>query len=307
MYDSYDDDEPRREPRRARSGGPAGQVADRDDDYDHFFDDRPRRRPPSDDGERRGGDRPRAARSGGARPGGGRRARRARQRKQRRQSVLQTVVRTIGELLFTAGLVLMLFAAYQVWGKGFEASAEQDRVNDQLAQSWEESDSAEPGEETAPDAHEVFGRLYVPGIGLDLPFREGVTQEDIRHMPGHYPESALPGQVGNFALAGHRTPGIFWELDQLSPGDPIVVETEQGWYTYEVTESHVVDPSDYWVVSPTATETPEGEEEPEATGEMLTLTTCHPLFSNAQRLIVHAELADATGKGAGRPSVLGEA
>ena len=110
---------------------------------------------------------------------------------------------------------------------------------------------------------------------------EGVDRESWKKGPGHMPWTPLPGQPGNSVISGHRvTYGRpFFDLDQLSPGDVIEVETGIGVHTYEVRETRIVAPTDVWVAGPRR-------------GAWLTLTTCHPRFSAAQRLIVFAELVD---------------
>jgi len=95
----------------------------------------------------------------------------------------------------------------------------------------------------------------------------------------------MPGQVGNFAVAGHRLVGIFWDLDQLRPGDRAIVETRTAWFVYQVTRSEVVTPHSVEVVAP----------EPDHPGQVpdaayLTLTTCNPKYDNYQRLVVHGRL-----------------
>lgn len=113
---------------------------------------------------------------------------------------------------------------------------------------------------------------------------EGVGVEHLRLGPGHYPDTSLPGQAGNFAVAGHRTTydAPFSDLDQLVPGDEVWVTDRAGErYTYRVVAQRIVDPDDAGVLAA----------DPLGTGRpLLTLTTCHPRFSNAERLIVFAEL-----------------
>jgi sortase A len=132
----------------------------------------------------------------------------------------------------------------------------------------------------------------------------GVRQQDIRYAPGHYPDTALPGKVGNFSVAGHRNRKTFWRLDELRPGDNIVVETRTDWYVYKVTSSLIVRPSATEVVAPVP-----GKPGRKATKRMLTLTTCNPKLDNYQRLIVHAEMAttkkrDTKAPDAGAPAEL---
>ncbi|MDQ3931264.1 MAG: class E sortase [Actinomycetota bacterium] len=113
---------------------------------------------------------------------------------------------------------------------------------------------------------------------------EGVAVEQLKRGPGHYPLSGQAGQPGNFAIAGHRTTygAPFLHLDQLTPGDEVHVVDRQGReWTYVVRTSQIVSPNDVWVLG----------EDPLGTGEpTMTLTTCHPRFSAAQRLVVFAAL-----------------
>lgn len=116
---------------------------------------------------------------------------------------------------------------------------------------------------------------------------EGVEPEQLKRGPGHYPSTARPGNAGNFAIAGHRTTygAPFYHLDQLTPGDEIHVVDRQGHeWIYVVRTSRVVDPSAKWVLG----EDPLGSGKP-----TMTLTTCHPRFSSAKRLVTFAELSRA--------------
>jgi sortase A len=132
---------------------------------------------------------------------------------------------------------------------------------------------------TVPVEGQPVGIIQIPKIAVDKVVVEGTATADLRLGPGHYPGTPLPGQPGNAAIAGHRTTygAPFYNLNELVPGDQIVVTTTQGRFCYDVTQVLVVKPSDVAVVAPTST--------PE-----LTLTTCNPRFSAAQRLVVQASL-----------------
>jgi sortase A len=112
----------------------------------------------------------------------------------------------------------------------------------------------------------------------------------------------MPGQVGNFSVAGHRTPAIFWDLDQLQNNDEIVVETKDTWYVYRMNRSQIVLPTAVQVVAPVPDEPGK-----KATQAMLTITTCNPKFNNYQRLVVHATLdpSQTRAHDKGRPASLG--
>ena len=133
-----------------------------------------------------------------------------------------------------------------------------------------------------------MGLLSIPRIGLLDAIVEGVGDAQLEQGPGHYPGSALPGEPGNVAIAGHRTTYAhpFYNLDALVPGDPIYILTSQGLFHYTVTRTQVVSPSDVAVL-----QTIPGQ-------NTLTLTTCTPRYSAAQRLIVTAAFDGHTAQSA---------
>jgi sortase A len=218
---------------------------------------------------------------------------------------LRTTARVTGELLITFGMIVLLFAGYEIWGKSVIVNAHQNELSEQLAQQWAEvpapvvSDGPTPT--PAPEVHGTpVAGLYIPKLDKNWVVVEGVEQDDIRYAPGHYPESALPGQVGNFSVAGHRNRATFWRLDELREGDTIVLEDRDTWHVYAVSRNHIVLPHQTEVVAPVP-----GDRRATPTEAMLTLTTCHPKFDNYQRLIVHAKLVRSQPKADGRPAELG--
>jgi sortase A len=122
-------------------------------------------------------------------------------------------------------------------------------------------------------------RLEIPAIGLDKIVVSGVFSDDLKHGPGHYPATPLPGEVGNAGIAGHRTTygSPFGDLDKLQPDDEIIITTTAGRFRYVVVGTKIVQPSDASVLAP-------------STDVRLTLTTCDPRYSTAHRLIVTAVL-----------------
>ncbi len=223
------------------------------------------------------------------------------------ESPARVVIRTTGELMVTFGLVLLLFAAYEVWGKAAIVADHQNALDAQLAQEWAQDPVAptepDPGATADPNAPPIppgdaIGRLYLPRLGKYWVVVEGVEPADIEYAPGHYPESVLPGEVGNFAIAGHRSPAIFWDLDRMQIDDAVIVETQTTWFIYEVSQVLIVPPWSVEVVGPV----PPGEE---PGGEYLTITTCNPKWDNYERLIVHARLVGTQDRADGRPTELG--
>jgi len=232
----------------------------------------------------------------------------------REMPVLRKTARTTGELMITFGLILLLFAAYEVWGKAAIVADHQQDLNAQLDQQWATDDPTVglptiPGAGTPtaappalpPPSGSGIGRLYLPRLDKHWVVVEGVAPADIKYAPGHYPGTAMPGQVGNFSVAGHRISAIFWDLDQMRPGDAVVVETQSSWFVYRVTESVVVLPTSVEVVAPVP-----GHPGQQATQAMLTLTTCNPKFNNYQRLVVHAQLDHTLARDSGPPPELNE-
>lgn len=222
-------------------------------------------------------------------------------------SVIRTTLRTTGELLITCGLILLLFAAYELWGKAVIVDSHQSDLSDQLAREWDRpvataQPSTPTGKQLPPPPGNAISRLYIPRLNKHWVVVEGVSPADIRYAPGHYPKTAMPGEKGNFAIAGHRMRSVFWDLDKLQVGDKIVIETRATWYVYAVVKTRVVRPSQVEVVTPsppgvlsavqqTNTNVPPGGETL-SEGAFLTLTTCNPKWDNYQRLIIHAALVD---------------
>ena len=124
------------------------------------------------------------------------------------------------------------------------------------------------------------GRIAIPRIGLDTQLEEGIRLTTLDRGPGHWPGSAMPGEIGNVVVAGHRTShnAEFRHLDALEPGDEVVFTTETGTHTYRVTGTQIVTPDSLWIVNPTDTPT-------------ATLFACHPLGSTAERIVVNLALA----------------
>lgn len=209
-----------------------------------------------------------------------------------------TAVGLLGEVLVTAGVLVALFAVWQLWWTDVVAERAQARIVADLA--WADSSPDAPPDASAPPgppptldepAHATtFATLSVPRWDADLarPVSQGVSRDvlDERGI-GHYPGTAMPGAVGNFALAGHRvTYGRpFAAVEELRPGDELVVGTEVATYVYRVTATVVVPPSGTQVLAPVP-----GDPGARPTVASITLTTCHPMYSARERFVVHGTL-----------------
>jgi sortase A len=126
-----------------------------------------------------------------------------------------------------------------------------------------------------------LARLEIPRIGVDEIVVVGIGTAELQLGPGHFPDTVPPGRLGNAAIAGHRTSygQPFRNVDRLEPGDEIRAITPEGSYTYRVTQTRIVSPSDYFVVFTT-----------NPNEAQLTLISCHPLWSTAQRIVISASL-----------------
>jgi LPXTG-site transpeptidase (sortase) family protein len=215
-------------------------------------------------------------------------------------SRIRAGIRVCGELMITLGLIVLLFAGYEVFGNSAKVQDEQDALASELDDVWNDptvgpTASAAAKSPDAPGAN-LVGRLYIPKFDKKWVVVDGVEPKDIKYAPGHYPDTAKPGQIGNFSVAGHRIKKIFWRLDELQPGDVIGVETRESWYVYRVYGQEIVRPTAVQVVAPVP-----NEPTARPTKALLTLTTCNPKFNNYQRLIVHAELVSTVKRNQSLP------
>ncbi|MBB6120490.1 sortase A [Nocardiopsis algeriensis] len=216
--------------------------------------------------------------------------------------VVRAIVRFIGEILLTAGLLMLFYASYEVYGSGWETDREQEQLAQGLEEAWAATEDTEQGPDSEPLPGSADSRLYVPSLDLDWVVVNGTTQQDILYSPGHYTEyPSTPGGPGNYAIAAHRTPGLFWDLDLLENGDVLVLEDKDNFYTYEVIREETVLPTDVWVIEPDPFDDVEGAGEGEPENSYITLTTCAPKLNNTHRLIVWGELVETTPKSEGMP------
>jgi len=218
---------------------------------------------------------------------------------------IRTTLRGLGKACVSAGLLILLFVAYQLWGTGIAEAHSQAALKKQFAEIAPLTTTAAPATTTPAPVHgtsspsttppasttalvlpppptgSAVAIIKIPKIGVNAAVVEGVGVSDLEKGPGHYPGSPLPGQAGNAAIAGHRTTygAPFYRLNELKPGDDIIISTRDSpkpW-VYQVMFSHTVDPSDVSVLNPTP-------------DNRLTLTTCTPRFSASQRLVVVSRL-----------------
>lgn len=214
----------------------------------------------------------------------------------------------LGKVLITLGVLMFLFVAYQLWGTGLQTAAAQRDLRNQFeellgststattAPSTTTPDTAPvdsgpapttvppttvPATVTPPPAIEPgapMGYLEIPSIGADDVFVNGVSVDNLKDGPGHFPESVLPGQVGNTSIAGHRTTygAPFFRVDEIRPGDQIIVTTLAGRFVYVATETLIIGADEFGRavldgVDGTAT---------------ISLVSCHPRYTSRERIVV---------------------
>lgn len=172
--------------------------------------------------------------------------------------------------------VVLLLGGVALVGYPFATNMWQGRIQDRLDDQLASPELQQAYRERRIETGDSLTRVRIPALGVDTVVVEGITPSALRAGAGHYPQTALPCETGNVSIAGHRTTfgRPFANVDQLKPGDTIELTTPIGGCVYQVSrDPWVVEPSEMSVIDPT------GE-------RSLTLTTCHPKGSAAQRLIV---------------------
>lgn len=220
--------------------------------------------------------------------------------------VVRTALRGLGQSLLTLGVVVLLFVVYELQVTGLVTDREQGRLGDDLRQAWSRPAAPKDASQPVPVSFDVgqgIAVLHIPALAGYDPWVvvEGVTVADLKKGPGHIPGTALPGDVGNVVLSGHRTTygAPFERLDELAVGGLIVLETRDQWFTYAVQNKSVVAPTAVEVTLPVP-----GDPTATPVDRLLTLTTCHPKYSARQRLIVKAALVATGAKSDGLPPAL---
>jgi sortase A len=217
---------------------------------------------------------------------------------------LRRVVGWSGEVLVTIGVLLLLFAAWQLWWTDVVADRAQAQIVQTVEDDFAHGTPGPVGDDGIPAAigkDGAFAVVRIPRFGADYarPLLEGTGRPVLALGIGHYAGTAGPGQVGNFAIAGHRTTygRPFHDVDRLRNGDRVVVETLDTVHVYEVTSREVVRPTDVAVLAPVP-----DDPGAKATGAALTMTSCHPTYSATERFGVHGRLVKSVPRAQWDPS-----
>jgi sortase A len=200
------------------------------------------------------------------------------------------VLLVIGEIFITLGLVLALFVGYKAVLQDSLIADSQIAKAQAFGNVANQHKFRDPAQVTKQA--QIFGRMYVPRFGSNW---TRLIAEGTRWHPvlndigvGHYVGTAMPGEVGNFAVAAHRGGfgGSFKEIHRFVSDDKVYVETRNFWYVYKYLQTKIVNPNDITVIQPVP---------PELDGSIagskyMTMTSCTPIFVNTQRIIVWLEL-----------------
>jgi sortase A len=206
-----------------------------------------------------------------------------------------------GDLLVTAGMVLLLFVGWQLWWTDVTANRVQQGTVQALQHDFSAGGAVTAAQPAAVPLGKAFAIVRIPRLGADYarPVLEGTGHDILQQGVGHYDGTALPGALGNFAIAGHRTTygRPFHDIDRLRAGDRIVVETGSGYSVYAVKRHVVVAPTAVDVIAPVP-------QHPgvRPTVAWLTMTACHPKYSAAQRYVVFAQLVKVYSHAEGLPA-----
>jgi sortase A len=212
------------------------------------------------------------------------------------------VAGALGELMLTAGAVVLLFVVYTLWGTGLQTAAAQNDLRNQFELQIEADVDEPEAVYEGLELGDAYGILRIERFGENWEriVVEGVEDADLKNGPGHYPDSAHPGELGNFSIAAHRSGHgePFAKFPELRDGDIVEIETAKGVYRYRLDNAPNGDPDgnkinirDSWVVNPVPVK--DGPRDAEPTEARMTLTTCWPRWGSTHRMYASGVLVSA--------------
>lgn len=189
--------------------------------------------------------------------------------------------------MISAGLATLIAIGYQLFWTNVTSQKVAKENSQSILEHWATTESADL------DFSKGFALLYIPKLGEDsweIPVAQGVTDLQLNAGYGHYAETAMPGQEGNFSIAGHRaTHGQpLANVDKLEIGDKVYVRTKDTWFVYELVKDKIVVPEELWVIE----RDPKKLSKEVGSSQLITLTTCHPRYSSEERWIWWGKLVD---------------
>ena len=218
-------------------------------------------------------------------------------RRRARRTPVQRVVTAGGLVLVLAGVSVLAWVGWQMWGTNWQSHRKQDDAVAAIRRQWDQ------GASTAEvDGGVVSSIVRIPRFGKDyqVPILEGTSDDALASGFGHFTSSADAGRRGNFALAAHRvTHGEpLRGMPELRPGDEVIVETRAATYTYVLDtggDDLVVPFTETWVVDALPTNPDGGVQPDQAPGQhLITLTTCSEIFHTDDRMVAFGHLVSTT-------------
>lgn len=244
-----------------------------------------------------------------------------RRRRAHRKITVIGLLGLLGELLLTAGVLVLLFLGWQLWWNDMITANAQSEAASEVSQGWIADDQlnrgptavapdpanyGDPVVATVPAEATAFAVLYVPRFGADYhrTVAEG-TGFDVLNSTrlgiGHYKGTQMPGEIGNFAIAAHRSAygGAMHLINELQLGDAIYLQTPDGYYSYRFRDLEYVRASAVEVLAPVPNIPGAAP-----TDRIITLTSCNPLYSTAERIIAYGVFESWQPTAAGPPAEL---
>ncbi len=188
--------------------------------------------------------------------------------------------RPVARLMLSGLSVLLAVVGIGMLAYPFATNLYQGRLQTRLAIEIQRPEIKKAYTEGELAIGDPLTRIKIPALDVNTVVVEGTSASALRAGAGHYPNTPLPGEEGNVAIAGHRTTygKPFANVDRLKTGDEIILETPIGKHVYKVSRDPFVVPNTEWSV---ISQTP---------GHSLTLTSCHPKGSAKERIVVKADL-----------------
>ncbi|MFZ7087139.1 class E sortase [Curtobacterium sp. RRHDQ10] len=225
-----------------------------------------------------------------------------------------TVLGVLGDVLITAGVLVLLFIGWQQWFNDIVVGRQHAQAAQQINQSF--GTVVDPTKEPAggwgapvvsaqPANTQVFGTMYVPRFGATyaVPLAGGTTTAGTLDTigVGHYDGTQMPGELGNFAVAGHRTThgAPFNGIANLQVGDKIYIGTKDGWYTYSFRNLEYVAPTQVSVLDAAPDEPGVATKD-----RVMTMTSCNPMFSARERIVAFSVFDSWQPRTAGPPAAI---
>jgi sortase A len=201
--------------------------------------------------------------------------------------------RLIANSLIAVGAIAALAVAYQVWGTNLVSGIVAGQERSTLHKEFESPITQVPNL-VQPKVGTPFALISIPKLNVkDVPLIQGIDDAQLADGIGHYPDTAMPGGLGNFAIAGHRvTHGEpFRHFEKLQAGDKVYVETWDATYVYSLEYDIKVVPTGTWVIDRDPKNMPV-----DMTRKLITLTTCDPVWNSTHRWIWWGSLSNIIQK-----------